>query len=121
MSKLWKSILAKFEEIGNQSGCHQIPERCLTIKGYQFPICARCTGVVIGEVVFFLLLFFRITTKPWIAITFLFIMFLDWLIQFIKLLESTNRRRLITGILGGYGLLTLYYYIIKGILHFFKM
>ena len=37
---------------------------------------------------------------------------MDWLIQFIKVKESTNIRRLITGLLGGFGLSNLYYFVI---------
>lgn len=33
-------------------------------------------------------------------------MFLDWLVQYLKIKESTNFRRLITGVFGGYGIMT---------------
>ena len=35
-------------------------------------------------------------------------MLLDWLIQYLGIRESTNVRRLLTGILGGYGIATTY-------------
>ncbi|MGN0178214.1 MAG: DUF2085 domain-containing protein [Monoglobaceae bacterium] len=34
-------------------------------------------------------------------------MFIDWYIQYLKINESTNIRRLITGTLGGFGLMSL--------------
>ena len=35
------------------------------------------------------------------------VMFLDWFIQYLKIRESTNIRRVITGFLGGYGYFSL--------------
>ena len=29
-------------------GCHCLPERSFFIKGKQFPICSRCTGILVG-------------------------------------------------------------------------
>jgi uncharacterized membrane protein len=40
------------------------------------------------------------------------IMFLDWLLQYKRIKKSTNRRRFITGLIGGIGLSYTYYYII---------
>ncbi|MGG7175283.1 DUF2085 domain-containing protein [Clostridium neonatale] len=39
---------------------------------------------------------------------FMVIMLVDWLVQFFKIKSSTNLRRLLTGILGGYGLMNVY-------------
>ena len=44
-------------EFGKKMGCHQIPERSFFFKGYQFPVCGRCTGVIIGEIVTIILFF----------------------------------------------------------------
>lgn len=40
-------------------------------------------------------------------------MFLDWLIQRVGIKESTNSRRFITGLIGGYGFMTLQLYLYK--------
>ena len=39
-------------------------------------------------------------------------MFLDWLLQFLKIRPSTNLRRLLTGMIGGFGwtYIHLYFY-----------
>ena len=37
------------------------------------------------------------------------VMFADWLLQRLGVAESTNLRRLLTGILGGYGIMTAHY------------
>ena len=89
-----------------------MPERSFFCKGYQFPICARCTGVIIGEVITILLLIFRVQPNIIIPIFLLSIMGLDWFVQFINILQSNNIRRLITGICGGIGLTYIYYYLI---------
>ena len=49
MSGLRQSVLETIRMIGNHSGCHQMPERSFFYKGKQFPVCARCTGVIIGQ------------------------------------------------------------------------
>lgn len=92
--------------IGERLGCHQLPERSFFIKGYQFPVCARCTGVFISTILAFAI--FPLYQPSFLTCIILCgIMFVDWFIQYLKLLESTNIRRLITGLIGGYGFTTL--------------
>ena len=113
MSKLWKSVLDTIYEIGNRSGCHQMPERSFFYKGRQFPVCARCTGVSIGQTTAIILaLFKRFLSFP-SALFLLLIMGFDWGIQAIHMKESTNSRRLITGFCGGLGLFSMYVKIFK--------
>ena len=98
MSDLHKLALP----IGKISGCHQRADRSFFICGKQFPVCARCTGVFFGECM--ALATFRFFSLPLILLLFFCsIMLLDWLIQHIGIKESTNWRRLATGLLGGYG------------------
>lgn len=120
MSKLRQSFLETIRIMGNHSGCHQMPERSFFYKGKQFPVCARCTGVTIGE--FFALLLFCCKKAIRIpsALACLGIMGIDWGIQEAGIQESTNMRRLITGFFGGLGVVSLYIIILKKIFHFFK-
>ncbi len=119
MSKLWFPFLKAFNKIGEVSGCHQIPERCFKIKGYIFPLCARCTGVAVGQIICIILLIFNIKVSLITAILFLLIMGFDWLIQYVKILKSNNTRRFITGILGGFAVITIYYYLVIKLLKIF--
>lgn len=97
MSELYRALMY----IG-RSLCHQRPDRSFFIRGRQFPVCARCTGVYIGELA--ALLSYRFIKPPAaLCIVFCAAMLADWLIQFFKIRESTNFRRLITGLLCGYG------------------
>lgn len=99
-------------EIGEWSGCHQMPERSFFYKGFQFPVCARCTGVIISSIAAF---FVFLKKKLSISLCFLLsgIMFLDWFLQYKEIRESTNPRRLITGLIGGFGFSTLHLYFYK--------
>ena len=53
-------IWIKLMEFGHRLGCHQMEERSFHFKGYQFPVCARCTGVIIGEIICIITLIFSI-------------------------------------------------------------
>lgn len=118
MSGLRQKVLEVIRMLGNHSGCHQMPERSFFYKGRQFPVCARCTGVLIGQALALLLSFIRIPI--WIAAICLGIMGIDWGVQEINLKSSTNRRRMITGILGGFGLYTIWIAIVKRIIRLFQ-
>lgn len=96
-------------KLGNYSGCHQMPERSFRILDMQFPVCARCTGVFVGEALSIILIKHKIVLDAKLDLLFLFIMFIDWFIQYLKLKESNNFRRFITGFICGFGLIGLYY------------
>lgn len=100
------------DEMGEYSGCHRMPERSFFYKGYQFPVCARCTGVCIGQFSAVLANFF-ISIPITVSIFFLIVMGADWGMQTLKIKTSTNYRRLLTGILGGFGLFNIYCLVIK--------
>lgn len=97
MDKIWIWLM---EFASRRWGCHQIPERSFFLFGYQFPICARCTGVLLGYV--FSIFLFR-------CVNFIFcivlssLMLLDWSVQYLNIKKSTNIRRFVTGICGGTG------------------
>lgn len=106
-------------QFGKRLGCHQIAERSFFFKGYQFPVCARCTGVIVSSFIA-AIVFFVYKISIYVAIGMSGIMFLDWFIQYLEIRQSTNTRRLITGIIGGYGFMTvqmyIYWKLIQGII-----
>ena len=119
MSKLWKSLVDFLDEVGKKSGCHRMPQRSFFYKGHPFPVCARCTGVAVGQ--FFAVIAGVFLTIPIsISVICLSIMGFDWGIQEMNIKESTNRRRFITGMLGGFGLFSIYVSIFKKIVQFIK-
>jgi len=96
----------KLMKAGSLYGCHQMASRSYFIHNRQLPLCARCTGVIIGSLTAYIV--FAFWTLPLLlCITGLMIMFTDWLLQHLKIKESTNIRRLLTGIIGGYSIATL--------------
>ena len=103
--------------LGWNSGCHQMPERSSFIKGKQFPVCARCTGVFIGKfVAYATLLIYSLPFNFYVLGC--MIMFIDWFMQYIGICESTNIRRFITGIIGGGSLATIYCIMLKRIMQY---
>lgn len=101
--QLWQKSM----RFGKACGCHQRSDRSFHIKDIQFPFCARCTGLIIGEFLFAPILL--LMDFDWIimAVSFIGIMAIDGSLQYFNILESTNSRRLITGILGGIGYMLL--------------
>ncbi len=97
MSDLYAFCMA----LGQATGCHQMSERSFVCHGKQFPVCARCTGVFLGELTGILSLRW-IRPPVWLLISFCVVMLLDWGIQALGWKESTNARRLLTGTLCGY-------------------
>ena len=106
-----------FMRFGNCLGCHQRPNRSFFYKNRQFPICARCTGVIIGQILAIITYLLSIRLNIIWCVILCGIMFCDWLIQKLSILESTNPRRLITGVLGGYGYATIFCKILMYILY----
>ena len=86
--------------------CHCSPERSFFIKNRQFPLCARCTGQLIGNILAFGL-FPHGHPKIILLCLLLLPLILDGTIQMFSEYRSTNAKRLITGVLFGYALITI--------------
>lgn len=87
--------------------CHRLPSRSFFLKGVQFPICARCTGICIGYVIGIILAFFNVL--PFFYALILTIpMVVDGTGQLFNRWISNNNRRLVTGILGGVGIVFMF-------------
>lgn len=97
----------KSMELGRLCGCHQMPERSFRIAEYQFPLCARCTGLLLGQLAALLCpALRRIPVR--LSAALLLPLVLDGGTQLLRLQKSTNPRRLVTGVLGGIGCLALF-------------
>lgn len=104
----------------NRAGCHQRADKSFFYKGYQFPMCARCTGVMVGYLIA-IPIYFIYTLNISIYIVLCAVMFLDWYIQYLKIRTSTNIRRFISGTLGGFGLMSLELVVCEFIISFLKV
>ncbi len=84
-------------------GCHQMPQRSFFLKEYQFPVCARCTGIILGYIISVIFLIFGYHIKNVYCFLFMLPMFLDGTIQYTTKYESNNFKRLLSGLLSGIG------------------
>lgn len=88
--------------------CHRIPERTFKLKGYYFPVCARCTGIYVSGICFFLLVAISTITYNINLILLAFVliipMLLDGITQLFGIRTSNNKVRFFTGLLAGVGL-----------------
>ena len=102
---LWMHLM----DIGAKFGCHQMPERSFTVFGYQFPLCSRCTGLLLGESVAILTPLVRRLPKSFTKSSIMILpTAIDGITQYVGLQESNNKRRFFTGFLAGIGLISLY-------------
>jgi uncharacterized membrane protein len=110
MNSNTKRQQAKWErwmKIGRSCGCHQLQSRSFFYKNFQFPVCARCTGILIGQLIVAPLSLFLGFNHFILNLLLLLMMVIDGSLQYFKILESNNIRRLVTGIMGGYAMFLL--------------
>ena len=91
--------------------CHKIPERSFFFKGKQFPVCARCTGMLLGYLSFPLYVFHILTANIFIVLALNIPAYIDGVTQATSLRESNNKLRVITGLLSGIGQMGIVSYI----------
>ncbi|MBM6938203.1 DUF2085 domain-containing protein [Pseudoflavonifractor phocaeensis] len=89
-------------------GCHCRDDRSFHFHGRRFPVCARCTGELIG-VLLAAVTFWLWHPSGWIAAALLLPLIVDGTVQARTRYESTNGKRLVTGILFGYGGIVLFF------------
>jgi uncharacterized membrane protein len=96
--------------------CHQLPERSLSIAGYQLPMCARDTGTFIGflAVMIALLLLGRLKragmpdrTMLAVAVAGFALYLLDASSSYVGIRDTTNGLRLFVGLAMGSGIALL--------------
>lgn len=88
--------------------CHGRSDRCLSIRGYEFPICSRCTAIYAGFITGLLFeIVFGLPSKEILPVYILLVAptGIDGLTQLLSDRESTNLIRLITGYPAGIGLI----------------
>ena len=88
-------------------GCHCLDRRSFHYKGKKLPLCARCTGELVGILVALASIAF-VRPPLWILLVLMAPMVLDGGVQMLTPYESGNLRRLITGGLFGFGLTELF-------------
>jgi uncharacterized membrane protein len=97
----------KLMRLGHLAGCHQMASRSFHIHGMQCPLCARCSGLLIGEVMLAPLYILLVPQVWWINLLLVLPLSIDGIGQYLGFWLSNNIRRLVTGLLGGIGLIAL--------------
>ncbi|MCF7932084.1 MAG: DUF2085 domain-containing protein [Acholeplasmataceae bacterium] len=81
--------------------------RSFHVRGMQCPLCARCTGLLIGEVILAPLYIILLPQIWWVSLLLILPLAVDGIGQYLGFWLSDNIRRLLTGLLGGIGLIAL--------------
>ena len=98
-------------------GCHCRADRSFFWHGRQFPICARCTGELVGMVLAVVSLWFYVPPL-WLTLVIMVPMVADGFIQLKTQYESNNVRRFLTGLPFGYSLVALPVLFTQGLYNF---
>lgn len=88
-------------------GCHCRADRSFYFNNKKFPICARCTGELIGMICS-LFLFSLYQTNILLNLILMIPMLLDGFIQLLTDYESNNFKRISTGFLFGYAICNIF-------------
>lgn len=97
-------------------GCHQMPERSFFLGNYQFPLCARCTGIALGHIA-------AIAAAPFYTFKYAVSLFMlpmafDGTVQYFTAYRSNNLKRVITGFLYGFAFTSVVFRTVKLFLRF---
>lgn len=84
-------------------GCHGRQDRSFFYKGKQFPICARCTGELVGIIFSILMIAVYKNISLFWSILIMIPLVIDGTLQLLTSYESNNTKRFITGFLFGIG------------------
>lgn len=114
--KIWLKLMIIFDKYW---GCHQMANRSFSFRNYQFPVCARCTGMIIGELTAISAFMLHLRLNTAFCLCIMIPMFLDGTIQFYTDYLSNNIKRLITGLLFGFGFLQILCAILANIILLF--
>lgn len=91
--------------------CHSEPERCFVYKNRHLPLCARCTGIILGGLIYlissklfsFMLQIDTVYFDYETCFVLVLPMIIDGGLQYLGYNQSTNNRRFTTGFLFGIG------------------
>ena len=91
-----KTVYEWLMAVGHRAGCHQRADRSFYWKGRKFPLCARCTGVLVGYIL--AVPAYTVCRKNVSVYAVCCIpLVIDGLTQLWEWQVSTNRRRFATG------------------------
>ncbi len=98
--------------------CHQLPERSFFFHGMQFPVCARCTGIILGFFILGPIITIFTFGNMYVSLALILLLCVDGFLQLWNILQSNNIRRLITGLGFGYACFSIIVHIVVKIISF---
>jgi len=96
--------------------CHQLPDRSFHLCGFQFPLCARCTGIFFGLVLVGPILCTFVPINMYVSLGLVALMVIDGFTQLKGWRQSNNILRLITGLGFGYAMVSFIFHIVRMII-----
>ena len=96
----FKFVIMRLEAAGNRPICNLRKERAPRFRNYCFPLCWRCTSILIGIVFAGLI---ERPDVPILATLLILPTMIDGGLQQWYKVESTNTRRILTGLMAGVG------------------
>ena len=97
--------------------CHQLSERSFHYHGIQFPVCARCSGILTGFNIIAPVITIFTFGNMYISLGLILLMFLDGGLQMFTSYQSNNVKRFITGLGFGYSLFSIIVHIVTKTLY----
>lgn len=91
-------------------GCHARADRSFFFRGKQFPICARCTGELIGMITGIPIAIFIGYPDFSVVLLMMLPMVFDGFLQLLTSYESGNIRRVVTGTIFGVAFIFCFIY-----------
>jgi len=106
MHKIINTAKVHLELIGKKPLCNKNPERAPWIFNFCFPLCWRCTSIVIGDVIGNTIQLYLFRGKNYFIPGALLCIpcLVDYYLQSKDKYESTNLRRILTGFAAGIGI-----------------
>jgi uncharacterized membrane protein len=106
MYKLISTVKEHLELLGKKPLCNKKAERAPWILNFCFPLCWRCTSIIIGYVLGSILQVSFLGGRSYLFLGSMLSTpcFVDYYLQQKGKLESTNFRRILTGLLAGIGI-----------------
>ncbi len=94
-------MVNRCKQFGHAPLCNLKPERAFHAGSFVFPLCARCTGLVVGGIGCSISQAFGVCIILPVIVSIILVLLLpiDWIVQRLGILESTNTRRFVTGFL----------------------
>lgn len=107
--KIWTRLMSLGKKIFR---CHQSPDRSFFFHGMQFPLCARCTGILFGFVLAGPVISIFTLGDMLLSMVLILVMLCDGSLQFYTKYESNNYTRLLTGLGFGYACFSIILHIV---------